>query len=369
MKRTREHQKFDIRLFGFIALGVFSLGTFLSIGGLGRSISDLRSSEISKSPTALLASSGLKDQKNISMPVTYWDQLADPCGDLEATSGPTFLTTREFEWTSCDYTKKNLEQGLVESQLGLGNLPVPIKGRLTPNTGINFTGWFEEIPDKSREIAGTLLLRYSADEGTFTFEADDFYPLDDISFSADDPTSSDDHNHLFTMSFMVPFTVVGSGTEMFTVRADDDTFVFLNGELVVDLGGVHGPMTGAFNIDSDGQVYTSVNGADWSRTGVSVEPDTIATVQVFHADRDSSESDFSIQFSDMNLAIDRGTQIAAIDPSNPLDPTFTAPLGETKIFQPDTTRSLALIATIEGAAILVMSVMTAAVARYLLRRQ
>ena len=368
MSQHQEQAKHHSRLFGYIALGVFGMSVIIAIFAMGNSISEIRTAEIAKSPEIILANSGAKENHTIALPVTYYDQVSDECVELYDMAYRDALYERQFEWTGCGYYSKKLEQGLVESELSDEGLPVAVEGKLTPNRGLDFTQWFSSVDGKSAEATGTLQLVYSADGANFSFAADDFYPLDDIDFSANDPINADGHNHLFTMNFNVPFTVLASGEEVFTLTADDDTFVYLDDELVLDMGGIHHPMSAGITISQDGEVYTSVGGEDWQETNLKLAAGDTATLKVFHADRDSAESVFELNFSGMDLELASGTQIAASGTETD-DSTYIAPLGETKVFQPDSARSLMIIATIEAVVIVASAVMVMIVARFILRQK
>lgn len=367
-QKKRQQQQQKRLLLGLAALGVFAISTVLAIVGLGNSVSEIRTAEVAQSPDVILASAGAKENHTIALPVIYYDQISDPCVDLYDSSQRAALKERQFEWTNCGYYSKKLESGLASSQLDENGLPVATPGQLTPNRGLDFTKWFTATEGQNVETTGTLQLVYTADGAKFSFSAEDFYPLDDVEFSASDPVNSDGHNHLFTMRFAVPFTVLASGDEIFAITADDDTFVYLDDTLVLDLGGLHRATTAALAIDTSGAVFASIDGEDWQATDVAVTPGEVANLQIFHADRDSSESTLGLEFSGMNLALADGTQIAANldDPSNP---TYVAPLGESKVFQPDSTRSLVVIATVEGLMVIVAAVLVVAVARFVLQQR
>lgn len=58
----------------------------------------------------------LGEPNSITVPITYWDQRADPCDDAN----------RQFEWTMCDsYRTHGVLLGLVKPTLGADRLPVP----------------------------------------------------------------------------------------------------------------------------------------------------------------------------------------------------------------------------------------------------
>mmetsp|Transcript_11110 Transcript_11110/g.34424 ORF Transcript_11110/g.34424 Transcript_11110/m.34424 type:complete len:375 (-) Transcript_11110:79-1203(-) len=58
------------------------------------------------------------------------------------------------------------------------------------------------------------------------------------------------HNFHFTLEMHTRFRYQGGGA--ITFRGDDDVWVFIDGKLVVDLGGVHNPMEGTVDLDTLG---------------------------------------------------------------------------------------------------------------------
>ena len=360
------------RLFGWIALGVFSLGVIVAIFGLSNTMSEIREVSIAKTPDVILASAGVSEGELVSLPVVYYDQKADDCVNMYDINLKDALYARQFEWTSCEYHNKEIEQGLVEFELDDKYMPVAIGGTLTSNRGINFDRWFNVVDGKNASYAGNLEMKYSATGAEFAFEADDFYPLDEAEFGVGDFVNKDGHNHLFTMNFAVPFTVLGSGEEKFEITADDDTFVFVGNHLVVDMGGIHEATTGRFVIHENGEIYTSVDGEELAYSGVNAAVGEGSIVRIFHADRDSSESTFDVKFIGMNLSV-TSTELAqgggiqiAYDPS---DPTYVAPLGESSVFRPDSTKGLIVMATIEGVMIVAVSVLVVSVARFMIKQK
>ena len=371
MKKSKK-QSHNTKVFGWTALAVLSLVIILTIIGLSNTMGEIADKAISHTPDAILASAGVSENDPVSVPVLYYDQISDECVNLYDVSMKDALNARQFEWSSCGYYNKELEQGLVDFELSDEYLPVALGGKLTPNRGIEMSRWFGSVDGKSASYAGTLNMQYSSDGAEFAFSAKNFYPLDEAKFSAGDIVNKDGHNHLFTMNFAVPFTVLASGAEEFTIRADDDTFVYVGDKLVLDMGGIHDALSGRFVIYKTGEIYSGVGDEDLAYSGVNVTAEEGSIVRIFHADRDSADSTFSVKFAGMNLSVtnaeladSNGLQVA-YDPS---DPSYVAPLGESKVFQPDSTKGLIVIATIEGAVVVVAAVLIASVARSLTKQK
>lgn len=368
MKQNRSKSK----KFGYVALMVFGMGAIVAIAGLSGAVSEIHNKSVAKTPDAILASAGVSEDEFVALPVLYYDQKADECVNLYDVSLHRALYARQFEWTECGYHNREIEQGLAEFELDDKYMPVAVEGGLTSNRGIDFNRWFNAVDGKSASYSGVLEMKYLANGAKFVFEAEDFYPLDEVEFSAGDFTNKDGHNHLFTMNFAVPFTVLASGSEEFEIRADDDTFVFVGDKLVIDMGGIHGATVGRFIINKDGEIYAGVDGEDLAYSGVNVESGEGSIVRIFHADRDSKDSTFDVRFIGMNLSVTNselaqsgGVQIA-YDPS---DPTYVAPLGETSVFRPDSTKGLVIMATIEGVMVVAMSILIVSVARFVIRQK
>lgn len=374
MKKLKQKHKNRTLAFGIISLMVFVGAMGLLVLAMSKTVLEVREVAISKSPEVILANAGLSDAEGVSLQVSYFDQKADECVDLYDKTKAAALKERQFGWHDCGYYNKRLEQGLVASELNEKYLPIAKGGKLTSNRGLtDMSRWFSEVEGKSKSYIGVIKLDYDSDRATFKFYKNEFYPLDKVEFGNDEEVNDDGHNHLFTMNFSVPFTVLLSGNESFTITADDDTFVYVGNELAVDMGGIHDVMTGSLVIKETGEIYSAVNGTDLAYSGIKVNNGEGSVVRIFHADRNEENSVFKVEFSGMNLGVvetkladgEDGVQIAY----NPEDPSYVAPLGESSVVKPDTTKGYIVLATIEGVAVVVVAFLLAFSARLVVKRK
>ncbi len=339
----------------FVLLGLAGTVEELSVE-MGRSEAD-----------AILASAEISEETVVAVPILYYDQVADPCVNIY----DDLAAERQFEWAECGYYSEAYETGLTEADLNEEYLPVAAGGELLANRGLDFTRWFSTVEGKSKSYAGKLTFNYDA--ASFSYESEEFYPLDNITMAgsaANEVVNEDGRNHLFTLNLGVPVEILLDGEEEFSITADDDTFVFIGSELVLDMGGVHKPMTGQFKIMKNGEVYTSIQSEDFAYSGVKLD-EGATIVRVFHADRNSPESVFKINFSNMLLNLTSSTLAStgeiqvAYDPENP---SYIAPLGESLTVTPDTNRAILVSAVAQIAvlgALLVLFLMTISlVSRY-----
>lgn len=376
-KKRQKAEKKQGRLWVF---GAFSFVAFVAVLlclslGMSNTIDGLKKEAISRSPDAILANAGLSEDKDVFLSVVYLDQRQDECVNMYTTSKNEALRERQFEWGECGYHNKEIEKGMASYELSEEKFPVLSAGKLTSNRGLgNAERWFTAVEGKSASFLGTLGLKYEKEGTDFYFYREEFYPLDEVKFSEGDSVNRDGHNHLFTMSFAVPFTVLAGGSEKFEITADDDTFVYVGDKLAIDMGGIHDKVTGSFVIHDDGEVYAGVDDEELAYTGIRLDEGAGSMVRIFHADRDADDSTFGVKFVGMNISFVDSSKLARENDGvqiayDPTDATYEAPLGQSVVVQPDNTRGYMIMATIEGVMVVVFAVLAVIAARIMIRRR
>ncbi len=185
--------------------------------------------------------------------------------------GGGFRVSREWR----DSSNRIISWNLYNSDLG------DSKGKRGSNndngaitSAETFSEWYRDIPGVNLSRLHTITLEWDDDDDLYSFKTNNFTPIDDQLFG----NGGYSHNYHFTYEIVARFTYDASAGQMLWFKGDDDCWVFIDGRLVIDHGGIAGSR----------QMHV-----DFDRLGL--EDGEVYRLHLFHAERHQPQSHFRLK--------------------------------------------------------------------------
>lgn len=171
-----------------------------------------------------------------------------------------------------------LTTGMVSNTLGADGLPdyIGTGGYGAVDSASSFDNWW--TADKGSKAFSLDLNETGSGTGIYSYANSAFFPIDG------ELSGNEGYSHNYHFAMHLSGTTSFQATDTFSFTGDDDLWVYVDGKLVMDLGGVHGP-TGA-----------SVSGSD-IMTAWGLSENTYYDLDIFFAERHTTQSNFNITTS------------------------------------------------------------------------
>jgi len=212
---------------------------------------------------------------------------AEECGVLTA-------TIRDFRRSHPDFESfwgDRVSAGIIAPTLGDDDKPVydcgepciSSNGQPQVTSRETFDQWYRDVEGINQTFEHEIILERDG-PGRYVYESRAFFPIDEQGYGHEEARDSlgDLHNFHFTTEIHTRFLYRGG--ETFTFVGDDDLWLFINGRLAIDLGGLHAPETGTIDLDARAEELGITPGGSYR-------------MDIFHAERHTFDSNFRIETS------------------------------------------------------------------------
>ena len=190
-----------------------------------------------------------------------------------------------------------------------------------------FAQWYVDDPTVNISVPSTITLRQIA-AGTFQYSCNaagcdsafpgGYFPLDGqgwVQLGQETARSDGTNLHNFSFTTETRYWFAFQGNEQLSFFGDDDLWVFVNGQLTLDIGGIHSQTNGQFTLAANGVATTCVENipGDGGNNPAGPAPNcttvnlgltlgNVYEIQVFNAERHISQSNFQLTLKGFNGA-------------------------------------------------------------------
>ena len=200
-----------------------------------------------------------------------------------------------FEWAAPDAVVPGIVLGLLGPDRKPAFAPQQPPNAQTTNA-TDFASWYGDS-SYGKTVVGSLTLDAQPD-GTFVYDKPLFFPLDNLGW-AEPPSGPeipylsvcdlDNMLHNFSFTTEVRYWFQYKGGESLSFAGDDDVWVFINGQLAVDLGGIHSAATGTITLDAT------------SAGKFQLTAGNVYEIAVFQAERHVTRSSYKLTLAQFSL--------------------------------------------------------------------
>lgn len=165
---------------------------------------------------------------------------------------------------------RNINPAMYNASLGDVAGTLQTSGDIAVTSESSLAQWFRDVPGVNLSKAVSIDLVRQADSNLYSFRAEDnnatpqregFFVADGDLYNDNDPNWN--HNYGFTFELGTTFTYRRGAGQVFKFIGDDDVYVFINGRLAIDVGGIHSAVEQVVDLDrfadlvgmQDGQKY------------------------------------------------------------------------------------------------------------------